>query len=227
MHPTPNYLLPHQGPNGRFVMKAQHLLSSSSIDWCEPNYVMTHYIAEFWNTISSFLIVVMAFWPRKSTWMSTYFRMGLGLGSVLFHGTLTYGGQICDELFMVYYVQYLLYRLYPQVLMRVLSTTLTLGYTWHALPISGPYAFPAYQFHIFQSIFISMCLVGLVKAYQTLGSLRDFRQGIVLLGLGYLFWHADHLLCTSLGHLGCHAMWHILSSFSLYYLEKSMENISF
>jgi len=31
---------------------------TASIDWCEENYVVSYYIAEFWNTISNLAMIV-------------------------------------------------------------------------------------------------------------------------------------------------------------------------
>ena len=33
---------------------------SSPVDWCEENYEVTPYVAEFWNSVSSFSMVVLS-----------------------------------------------------------------------------------------------------------------------------------------------------------------------
>ena len=85
--------------------------STSSIDWCERNYVITQYIAEFWNCISSFLMCILAgiliihgLYNRieyRFILLSLSFGF-IGFGSAYFHGTLTHMGQMVDELSMVY-----------------------------------------------------------------------------------------------------------------------------
>jgi len=84
---------------------------SSSIDWCERNYVITWYIAEFWNSLSSFIIFatavagVLQAMKRKLELRFLLFHGSIifvGLGSVAFHGSLTYFGQLGDELPMVW-----------------------------------------------------------------------------------------------------------------------------
>lgn len=83
----------------------------SSIDWCEPNYVITYYIAEFYNTLSSlpmlFLAIFGIWYTRKyatkeirylCVFAAIFF---VGFGSVAFHGTLRFYAQLLDELPMV------------------------------------------------------------------------------------------------------------------------------
>ena len=70
---------------------------SSTIDWCEENYQVSLYIAEFWNTISNLSFVVLALYGYRRARQERFERRFLaqyiavlvtGIGSALFHGTL-------------------------------------------------------------------------------------------------------------------------------------------
>jgi dihydroceramidase len=94
---------------------------TATIDWCENNYEVTEYIAEFWNTLSNLVMIVLPvygiYWSvrqkqnkknlnnfiiRNST-LAVYFAlMMIGSGSWLFHMTLLYPMQLLDELPMIY-----------------------------------------------------------------------------------------------------------------------------
>jgi dihydroceramidase len=85
--------------------------SDSTIDWCERNYVVTPYIAEFWNCISSLVMCFSAYLLLRRShhnnleqrFIMFYLSIGLvGLGSALFHGTVRLIGQMADELPMIY-----------------------------------------------------------------------------------------------------------------------------
>ena len=87
------------------------LAAPASEDWCEPNYAVVPYIAEFWNTLSSLPIIATGAVGLYLGLRQGYRRRFLipyatlivvGVGSTLFHGTLTYWGQALDELTMVW-----------------------------------------------------------------------------------------------------------------------------
>lgn len=101
----------------------------STIDWCELNYINSEYIAEYWNTITGiFLIIsgVMFYNLNKDLIMSNniYIRQNfkniynllilVGIGTMLFHGTLLYPFQLLDEIPMI-----LLASQYIQILLNL------------------------------------------------------------------------------------------------------------
>ncbi|KAJ9471455.1 putative alkaline ceramidase dcd3B [Diplonema papillatum] len=87
---------------------------TSAVDWCEDNYRVTVYVAEFFNTLSSLPMVLLAAYAlllsaRRQHTRSTLFyniacvlTMAVGAGSMAFHGTLTHAGQVLDEVPMLW-----------------------------------------------------------------------------------------------------------------------------
>jgi len=83
---------------------------TSNINWCEDDYVVSYYIAEFYNTISNLEMIFLALYgiyllfkfkvPKYS--IAHFALLIVGLGSILFHATLKYTFQLTDELPMIY-----------------------------------------------------------------------------------------------------------------------------
>ena len=44
--------------------------AASAVDWCEPNYVVTLWVAEFWNTLSSLVIFAAGAYGLSRCWRS-------------------------------------------------------------------------------------------------------------------------------------------------------------
>lgn len=84
---------------------------TSTIDWCEENYVVSLYIAEALNTVTNAGFIALALlaiyigWKNKVELRFTFAACGfllVGIGSWLFHMTLKYEYQLLDELPMIY-----------------------------------------------------------------------------------------------------------------------------
>jgi hypothetical protein len=83
----------------------------STVDWCEENYAVNQFVAEFWNTITFFPILISAiYWrtsfPRlfifdKSFHYIFWCLFLVSIGTALFHATLLYKYQLLDELPML------------------------------------------------------------------------------------------------------------------------------
>lgn len=84
---------------------------TASVDWCEKNYEVCHFIAEFWNTVTSSFIAVLGLVGMYLTLREGIERrfsvlyagiVVIGLGSVAFHGALLLEYQLSDELPMIW-----------------------------------------------------------------------------------------------------------------------------
>jgi dihydroceramidase len=94
---------------------------SSAVNFCEIDYEITPYIAEFINTLTNVTYIYFAFstLPSRSslfipsTWpSSTVALLLVGLGSGCFHATLRHTPQICDEVGMYAIAGSLVYDVY-------------------------------------------------------------------------------------------------------------------
>eukprot|EP01060_Flectonema_neradi_P024673 TRINITY_DN3357_c3_g1_i1.p1 TRINITY_DN3357_c3_g1~~TRINITY_DN3357_c3_g1_i1.p1 ORF type:complete len:319 (+),score=54.22 TRINITY_DN3357_c3_g1_i1:79-1035(+) len=86
---------------------------TSTVDWCESNYVVVSFVAEFANTLSSLLITVTAligwYLSRRDHVVATQLAYSVafacvafvGIGSAAFHATLRTGPQYLDEVPML------------------------------------------------------------------------------------------------------------------------------
>lgn len=82
-------------------------MCKSTVDWCEKNYMVVDYIAEFWNTITGLAIAISALYFRynhKTRELNNvlWYLILVSIGTVLFHATLLYKYQLLDEMPMLF-----------------------------------------------------------------------------------------------------------------------------
>jgi dihydroceramidase len=210
--------------------------STSSIDWCERNYVVTKYIAEFWNCISSFFMFLLSlisfirglYYNLENRFLVLCFSSGLvGLGSAYFHGTLTHFGQMSDELPMVYTMivwLFILFRMNKYKLESKLSPFDILllfgifyGFLWtyvHSLKTF------VVLFQVHFGLMVCGGLFKLIYLYkQTQYNIHSIKY-LIIAYVGLLFsamtcWIIDQQLCERMNSKNgfnpqLHAWWHVL-----------------
>lgn len=80
----------------------------STVDWCETNYVVVNFIAEFWNTLSAVFILSSAMSIGQIKYCNSHmynvfiYLLVVSLGTALFHSTLLFKYQLLDELPMLF-----------------------------------------------------------------------------------------------------------------------------
>jgi len=85
--------------------------TTATLDWCEQNYEVSWYIAEFWNTVTNLSMIIPPIWGIHKCLqrgLETRYLVGflalllVGIGSTMFHMTLQWSMQLLDEIPMVW-----------------------------------------------------------------------------------------------------------------------------
>ncbi len=210
--------------------------STSSIDWCERNYVFTKYIAEFWNCISSLLMCLLGgiliirglYYNIEKRFLLMNFSFGfVGFGSAYFHGTLTHFGQMADELPMVYSMiiwwfilfQMNKFKLNNQIISFDIFIILGIFYSllWTYIHTLKTFIL------IFQIHFTFMVLGGIIKLIYLYKQKQYHINSIRYLIIAYvgllipaiISWIIDQQLCEKMNSKNgfnpqFHAWWHLI-----------------
>ena len=91
---------------------------SSPMRWCEPKFIYSIYIAEFWNSITSLVFCLMGvygYYRHRNLGVNNtpwFLLVMIGFNSFLFHLTLSFIGQFLDEFSIILLVTYCIKELY-------------------------------------------------------------------------------------------------------------------
>eukprot|EP00823_Brevimastigomonas_motovehiculus_P009463 TRINITY_DN912_c0_g1_i1.p1 TRINITY_DN912_c0_g1~~TRINITY_DN912_c0_g1_i1.p1 ORF type:complete len:305 (-),score=60.06 TRINITY_DN912_c0_g1_i1:295-1209(-) len=207
----------------------------ASMDWCEANYIVTNYIAEFWNSLSSIPLILMGilgvvltykFASRERRFLIAFFCLGLvGFGSFCFHATLRQYAQFADELPMVWgnfaFFFSMLDAERPKAkhagssfsLLSVFVICAAVGST--IVYVATPWYF---IFLLSYGGVTAFCFVYTIVKARKMDKLTKQLVAISLssYAIGFFLWVLEHIFCSSVRPFQLHAWWHLFSGFGSY-----------
>lgn len=209
---------------------------TSTLDWCEENYAVTYYMAEFWNTVTNLAFIVpsaVSLYRAVKDSLETRYLLAhallflIGVGSWAFHCTLLYTSQMLDELPMLFGACSFLYCMW--------MCSSRQGETdWLAISVTVCYAVVTSLMYLTvnEPVFHELCysiIVVLLTLYSTyqfrkLGGSRSlYFVSLSAYAVGFILWNIEVQFCPSLRHVcdsvvwplkpvtQLHAWWHVLS----------------
>uniref|UniRef100_A0A7M4ER51 Alkaline ceramidase n=2 Tax=Crocodylus porosus TaxID=8502 RepID=A0A7M4ER51_CROPO len=210
---------------------------SAEVDWCEGNFEHSRSIAEYYNTISnvSFFIISPVLLHlnkqyvqehRKPVYYLSAMLLSIGIFSVYFHTTLSYVGQLLDELSILWtlavtYTFWLPTSRFPKFIKNrtqfrwlIAITTAIITLLSFIKPSVNAYLLNSFAFYLLYMIWslLRKCKDGRVH--------RLAAAMVVWWALAIGCWITDKWFCGFCQRINfCyfHSFWHILIAISLLY----------
>jgi len=198
------------------------------MDFCEPNYAVTYYVAEFFNTMSSIPFCVLGVLGLVLThkFATTEFRFKLcflsmllmGFGTILFHASLLFKYQLLDEMPMLFWTANWLYC--------ALTLELPPGETdWRLALVLVAVTATEVVFYIVLEVY-GIFLVGfsanvVIGTFVMVHRYRHLLGRLVPYGLLAYYgaaccWLLDMSFCDRVQNLQLHSFWHLGAAYGQY-----------
>ncbi|CAG8762351.1 12175_t:CDS:2, partial [Ambispora leptoticha] len=207
-----------------------------SVDWCESNYAISPYIADMAMILIGEVGAGLNSCERTPMYIAFRLISLVGIGSFMFHATLTYHMQALDEVPMFLCAITLLHPLLEINYGRqgpwltTILTSIAITFSLLATIVRGSAQFVTFQISFglleLSSIYLMTRIYNRMKsthpAIKTL-----FRRGLGSYLIAILLWLTDLQLCKYLDggeksllpfNPQLHSLWHALASLGLYLL---------
>uniref|UniRef100_A0A8C6NY06 Alkaline ceramidase n=1 Tax=Nothobranchius furzeri TaxID=105023 RepID=A0A8C6NY06_NOTFU len=203
---------------------------SSDIDWCEDNYRHSEHVVEYFNTMSNFFFFIIS--PIMLYLLHPYAKernlaihlvwvmmIFVGLFSAYFHMTLSFVGQMLDELSILWvlavgYMVWFPRKHFPSFIKDrstfsklVLLITVVATVSSFVKPTANAYALNCFGLHFLYILAVEMRRCTDQKA------LRLAKQSMALWVLAISCWLSDRFSCSfwqKMNFCYLHSIWHIL-----------------
>ena len=182
------------------------------IDYCEPNYYFSPYVAELFNTLTNLSFILSALYafhqcrrfqlPLRFYAIAAFILL-TGINSGLFHATLTWVGLKADETSenLIFVALIHLHRHWLVTTLHAIVATV--GVLFFHLLLFCELHIVAVSFVAIQHFYSRMAAHPAIR--------RPFLRAFVLSLAGEACWVADHVTCGVLGwQWQLHAWWHML-----------------
>ncbi|KAF2897887.1 hypothetical protein ILUMI_08287 [Ignelater luminosus] len=203
---------------------------SSPIDWCEDNYTFSPLIAEFVNTFSNILFVVLppllihlfrgyGKFVNPAIHIIWVLLIVVGLTSAYFHATLSLVGQLLDELAIlwVFFAAFSMFfprRFFPTFIHNDRKRFSVAAVFLATIGTGLAIIHPAINAFVLMTLGIPSVFL-LIHEIRRANNLRVYHLGVRCASVWFLAvfcWINDRLLCeawTSINFPYLHGLWHI------------------
>jgi len=227
------------------------------MDFCEEDYILTPYIAEFINTLTNITYLLYAYHGiknnanRKDAVLRNLPYLGIagvGIGSAIFHATMKYYTQWCDDLSMLVATATVIHRVFtfdkslPITVISgaAITAVMTIFSTWHC--ITDEITMHSVLFGVMIAI-VGIKTRSIISARVPDPLVRKEVKklatwGAVIFISGFAIWNVDNAICGSLTSwkrsmgmpwsflLELHGWWHIFTGAGAYIFIALVEYLT-